>query len=180
MNLVISPFAGLFYVSALALLVVAGLGSLLYRQEVRDAVQDLDPDQAHLKKLMAVETPPGYVQNHLTAITPLKPGWLRRLTLAAAFLGINKLVKHRFRPGFILDIGTIHFARWFRLPKTGKLVAHTLVQETSVGLLVQASSPDQGAGGDATKERISSLQKDGSVLEKFMHNLMLTLGAWPI
>jgi hypothetical protein len=60
------------------------------------------------------------------------------------------------------------------------LGAPTLGQETPGELSVQASSPDQSAGGDATKERIQSLQKDRSVLEKFMHNLMVTLGAWPI
>ena len=52
----------------------------------------------------------------------MKPGLFRRFTLAAAFWAIQKLIEHRFRPGFILDIGTIHFARWFRLPKTDKLV----------------------------------------------------------
>ena len=40
----------------------------------------------------------------------------------AAFWGVEMLVKHRFRPGFVLDIGSIHFARWFRLPGTNKLI----------------------------------------------------------
>ncbi|WFU43464.1 cytochrome P450 [Bradyrhizobium sp. CB82] len=121
-SFLISLVDGLLYVGFLVLLVLSALVLLLRRQEAADPVEDLDPGPIHLQELLAVENPPGYVQNHLTAITPLKAGWLRRLTLAAAFWGINKLVKHRFRPGFILDIGTIHFARWFRLPKTGRLV----------------------------------------------------------
>jgi hypothetical protein len=65
------------------------------------------------------------------------------------------------------------------------MIAHSALgtrppsEQIAVSLLVQASSPDLG-GGDAAKECISSLQKDRSVLEQFIHNLMLALGALPI
>jgi len=66
------------------------------------------------------------------------------------------------------------------------MVAHTDLatctprEEMGGSLLVPASSLDQGAGGDTTKERIHSRQKGGSVWDQFLHNLMLALGAWPI
>ncbi len=59
------------------------------------------------------------------------------------------------------------------------LGARTPGEEIAGILVVQPSRPDQGAGGDATTERIHSFQKDRSVLQQFMHNLMVTLGAWP-
>ena len=97
---------------------------MLRRSEITGLPQDDDPPHDHVDALLKRENPAGYVQNHLIAVTPLKtnPRWLRRFTLGLAFFGIRKLVEHRFRPGFVLDIGTIHFARWFRLPKTDKLV----------------------------------------------------------
>jgi hypothetical protein len=66
------------------------------------------------------------------------------------------------------------------------MAAHTNLGARAPGeeiaglLLVQASCPDRDAGDDATKERNRPLQKGTSVLEQFMHNLMLALGAWPI
>jgi cytochrome P450/deferrochelatase/peroxidase EfeB len=97
---------------------------LLDRSEAGSPPEDHEPDLAHVNGLLARENPQGYVQNHLIAVTPLKtnPRWFRRFTLGLAFWGIAKLVQHRFRAGFVLDIGTIHYARWFRLPKTDRLI----------------------------------------------------------
>ena len=61
-----------------------------------------------------------------------------------------------------------------------ELGARTSAEEPAGNLLIQASSPDQGADSDATKKRIRSPQQDRSVLEQLLHNLMLTLGALPI
>ena len=64
------------------------------------------------------------VQNHIVAVTELKtdPRWLRRLTLGFGFFWVEKLVTYLYRPGMIIDMGTIHFARWFRMPGTDKLI----------------------------------------------------------
>ena len=124
-SFIISIVHGVMFVALGAAIVAFLAGASVWwlrRKEKSDVSIDLDPLHSEVRKLAAVENPAGYVQNHLIAITPLKRGWFRRFTLAAAFWGIQTLVKYRFRPGFILDIGTIHFARWFRLPKTGKLV----------------------------------------------------------
>jgi hypothetical protein len=52
----------------------------------------------------------------------MKEGWLRKLTLALSLWAIGKLVAYWFRPGFVLNMGTIHYARWFRMPDSGSLV----------------------------------------------------------
>jgi cytochrome P450/deferrochelatase/peroxidase EfeB len=186
-SFVISQFYGLFYVIVLALLILAVLVYWLRRQEDSDAVQDIDPPEADLKKLMALENRPGYVQNHLTAITPLKTGWLRRLTLAVAFWGIDKLVKHRFRPGFILDIGTIHFARWFRLPKTGKLVFLTNYDGSWESYLEdfitkahygQTAVWSNGIGFPRTRFLILDGAEDGSGFKRWVRGQQVPTAFW--
>jgi len=57
--------------------------------------------------------------------------------------------------------------------------ARTPGKEIAGRLLVQAVSPDQGSS-DATEERSRSPQKDRSVLQQFLHHLMLALGGWHV
>lgn len=64
----------------------------------------------------------GHVQNHIIAVMPFKPGLLRRLTFAFTMWGILQTVRHFFRPGFVVTMGTIHKARWFRVPGTEQFV----------------------------------------------------------
>lgn len=97
---------------------------LLRRSEVADKGRDIDPDIEHVRKVTGLENPDGFVQNHIVAVTELKtdPRWLRRLTLGFGFFWVEKLVTYLYRPGLIIDMGTIHFARWFRMPGTDKLI----------------------------------------------------------
>ena len=62
------------------------------------------------------------VQNHLAAISVMKPGLLRRLTLRLTFLAIKIAATRAFEPGRLSDIGSIHYARWVLLPGTDKLL----------------------------------------------------------
>ncbi|MDP1964201.1 MAG: cytochrome P450 [Reyranella sp.] len=92
--------------------------AILYWHEVRDD-KDIDRRTApldHIEKIAATENAPGYAQNHITAVTAMKPGAFRKFTLALALWAIGKEVQYWFRPGFVLNMGTIHYARWFRLP----------------------------------------------------------------
>jgi len=109
----------------LALAVFALFVGLLRYHEKRDIPDDQDPPVDLIDELAISENHFGYAQNHLTAIPPLKTGWFRKLTLAAALWGIARLIETSFRPGFVLNMGTIHYARWFRLPDTDKLVFTT-------------------------------------------------------
>lgn len=113
--------------AAVAALVVAGLlyaAWLLRRSEKADPGRDIDPDLEHVRNVTELENPDGFVQNHIVAVTELKtdPRWLRRLTLGFGFFWVEKLVTYLYRPGMIIDMGTIHFARWFRMPGTDKLI----------------------------------------------------------
>lgn len=96
---------------------VAGSYAAILRFKEKRDKQDVTPAGLdHLRALAADEDRPGCVQNHVLVVTPLKRGLFRRLTLAFALWGIAQSVAHWFRPGFILNMGTIHFARWVRLP----------------------------------------------------------------
>ena len=95
---------------------------LLRRKEKRDQADTDKPDLAHLRKLAEREDLPGHSKNHITVVTPLKRGLLRRLTLAFALWGIGQVVTHYYRPGFVLNMGTIQFARWVRLPRTNTMI----------------------------------------------------------
>ncbi|TGQ73912.1 hypothetical protein EN850_34090, partial [Mesorhizobium sp. M8A.F.Ca.ET.207.01.1.1] len=61
-------------------------------------------------------------QNHLTAISTMKAGILRRLALRFSFYLISIAAQKVFKPGFLANINTIHFARWVLLPGTDRLV----------------------------------------------------------
>jgi len=61
-------------------------------------------------------------QNHLYIRSKMKPGLLRRLALKAIFFGIRSAATFYFPPGYLSDIGSIHFARWILLPGTDDLI----------------------------------------------------------
>lgn len=132
----IEPFSDAVYSGRLALAVIGGillvalklaaviaifLGVLRY-YESKDVPDDSDPDLGKVRQIAASENHPGFVQNHITAVTALKPGWFRKLTLALSLWGIKELVTYWYRPGFVLNMGTIHKAKWFRPPGSDKLI----------------------------------------------------------
>ena len=99
-----------------------GLVAWLRQSERRDPVDERAADLAHARAIVSREDAPGHVQNHIVAVMPFKPGLLRRLTFAFTMWGILQTVRHFFRPGFVLTMGTIHKARWFRVPGTRQFV----------------------------------------------------------
>jgi Dyp-type peroxidase family len=120
---VLLSFAGGITAAANLLLLLASVYLLwLYLSERGDIPDDRDPKLSDIRNVTARENRPGYAHNHFMAVTQLKPGWFRKTTLALALWGIKQLVAHAYRPGFVLNMGTIHYAKWFRLPKTDKLV----------------------------------------------------------
>ncbi len=107
---------------ALFALLAAGALAVLRWKERQDSVDTARPSLAHLRKLARRENLPGHVKNHITVVTPLKRGLFRRFTLAFSLWGIGQLVTYYYRPGFVLDMGTIQFARWVRLPGTDTMI----------------------------------------------------------
>jgi cytochrome P450/deferrochelatase/peroxidase EfeB len=108
-------------------LVVAGLAlwrfwTTLRQLEDRDWPDGRSPSLPWVKRVAGSEDRPGHLQNHFISVSRLKAGPVRRLTLALAMWGIEKLLAHGFPPGFASDIGTIHTARWVRLPGSRELL----------------------------------------------------------
>lgn len=103
-------------------LVAAGFVILLRYHETHDIPDDQNPSLEHVREIAGIENPPGFAQNHFMAVTELKSGWFRKLTLAMSLWGIKQLVVFFFRPGFVLNMGTIHYAKWFRIPGREKLI----------------------------------------------------------
>jgi cytochrome P450/deferrochelatase/peroxidase EfeB len=115
-------------VSSLALAVISialpfvGLAGWLRWQESRDPIDERAASLEHVEAIARREDADGFAQNHIIAVMPFKPGLLRKLTFAFAMWGIRQAVSHFFRPGFVVTMGTIHKARWFRVPHSEQFV----------------------------------------------------------
>lgn len=101
--------------------ILAALAFAFRRAEQEEAPDDRAPDLSHLAAIAAREDAPTHAQNHIVAVTPLKSGLMRRLSLAFALWGIRQSLRW-FRTGFVVTMGTIHYARWFRVPGTNTMV----------------------------------------------------------
>ena len=102
-------------------LVTAGLlYGLLRRREAAEVPVDRPPERRSVDAIMARENFAS--QNHLAALSVMKPGILRRVTLRLAFWFMAQLSARYFRPGFLGTLGTIHFARWVTVPGTRDLL----------------------------------------------------------
>ncbi|MEZ2330601.1 cytochrome P450 [Mesorhizobium sp. RCC_202] len=110
-------FAGLLILVALLALIALWA---LQRLDDRDQPQTASIEPKALEKILAHEDLAA--QNHLTAISTMKAGILRRLALRFSFYVISIAAQKVFRPGFLANINTIHFARWVLLPGTDRLV----------------------------------------------------------
>jgi deferrochelatase/peroxidase EfeB len=116
---------GVFVVAVVAATIgLVGIAYALYAclraKEQTDEPDDTTPDGAILAEVMAREDDGD--QNHLAGVSVMKPGLLRRLTLRLTYWVISQVATMTYRPGFLADIGTIHFARWVLLPGTSKLL----------------------------------------------------------
>jgi hypothetical protein len=122
-NTLMFALAGGVIAVALGYSLVAGafLALLRYHEEA-DIPDERSAPLAKVEEIARLEDAPGYAQNHIIAVTPMKKGWFRRLTLALAMYGIAVLVEYWCRPGFVLNMGTIHYARWLRLADTDTLL----------------------------------------------------------
>ena len=104
-----------------ALVLVAVLAYLrLHKLEAANQPDNSVPNRTVLADVLAHED--WAAQNHLAGVSVMQGGWFRRVTLRLAFWVILQLALAKFRPGFLADIGTIHYARWVLLPRTNKLL----------------------------------------------------------
>lgn len=114
----------LLFWSAIALLITLATVAAGYIElrslEQRDSVEERIVDNPTLAAMFQREN--RYAQNHMISITQRKPGWVRWFTARLIFWIIGQLVAKQYRPGFLSDIGTIHFARWVTVPGTHDLL----------------------------------------------------------
>jgi deferrochelatase/peroxidase EfeB len=111
--------------AAMATLLVAlaalGLAYVVFRRgEGRDVPDHRAPDPQKVAAIVAREN--FHVHNHLAAVSVIKPGLLRRVALKIVFAAIVQLATNLYRPGWLGTLGTIHFARWVRVPGTRDLI----------------------------------------------------------
>jgi deferrochelatase/peroxidase EfeB len=102
---------------------LAWIGSIVYRlTKLEDADRPIDRAPAVRTNSAIFEKENQGAQNHMISITQRKGGPVRTLTLRFALWIIGALAGRQFKPGFLGDIGTIHFARWVALPGTDRLI----------------------------------------------------------
>ena len=92
------------------------------RAEKREWVDNSQASLDHVAAIGNIDDAPGYAQNHVMAVSSLKPGWLRVFANAFALWGVRMVITYFFRPSFIINMGTIHSARWWRLPGSRRMV----------------------------------------------------------
>ena len=108
-------------VAIAAVLVAIILGYLELRSlERRDSVENRLADPETLKEMFRREN--HYAQNHMLSVTQRKPGLVRWFTARLIFWVILQLATRKYPPGFLGDIGSIHFARWVTVPGTHDLL----------------------------------------------------------
>ena len=110
---------------AIVTLVVAGIGALVAyvlfrRREDLEVPIDRPPAPGAVAAIMDREN--RAAQNLLAAVSVMKTGRLRRFTVTFAFWLIAQFVGRFYRAGFLGSIGSIHFARWIMVPRTGDLL----------------------------------------------------------
>ncbi len=110
--------------SGIALVVIAVIAGvlvwLLRRKEKSDWTNDRTIDRRELAEILKREN--HFTQNHMISQAVIKPGIVRTLFAKLAFFAIGGLTAINGRPGFLGEIGTIHFARWVTLPGTRDLI----------------------------------------------------------
>lgn len=94
------------------------VGYLVFRaKEQLDSTDDRAAD--HRINTAMFERENTLAQNHMISVTRRKPGIIRAFTTRLTFLVVSTLAGRLYRPGFLSEIGTIHFARWVT-PRGGR------------------------------------------------------------
>ena len=114
---------GALLLAVLTLATCAGAVALYLRtKERRDPPDQRQASSERIAELGLNEDHRGYAHNHFMAVGDFKPGLFRTLIHAFALWGIKMIIIFYYRPGFVVNMGTIHYARWWRLPGTAKSV----------------------------------------------------------
>jgi deferrochelatase/peroxidase EfeB len=117
LDAVVTGFWNGFWVAFLLFAIVTGIAYLLLRRaEDNDSLEERASPRATNAAMFERENQRRYAQNHMISITQRKPGAIRWFTSRLVFWAGGEFVMRYYRPGFLNDIGTIHFARWVTTP----------------------------------------------------------------
>jgi Dyp-type peroxidase family len=109
---------------AASLLVLVGLGLLvLHFRHLERTDPQFQPKfaEAHEHFEYASEDENEFLQNQLTHLVEVKPGFLRWWLIRAVFAVLSALAINKYNKGKLGDIPSIHFARWILIPDRGVL-----------------------------------------------------------
>jgi deferrochelatase/peroxidase EfeB len=106
------------FAATVAFVVIAAIAlyAVVRRREQAEIPIDHPPVPAAVAAIMKHENIA--VQNHMAAVSVMKPGRLRRFTLSLVLWAVAQFAVRFFRPGYLGAIGTVHFARWVTVPGT--------------------------------------------------------------
>src|SRR5215472_17358922 len=106
----------------LLVLIVAAICLYLSLRKLEDT-DSIEPHSAPLQtNRQMFERENILAQNHMISITHRKPGWVRWFISRVVFWAIGLNATKYFKPGFLSDIGTIHFARWVTVANSGDVL----------------------------------------------------------
>jgi hypothetical protein len=88
--------------------------------ELTDMVETERPTAAHERRLAELED--RGPQNQFSAVGFVKPGLLRRATIALGIHGLDVAARHVFNNGSLAGVKTIHFAHWTMLDSGRRLI----------------------------------------------------------
>jgi hypothetical protein len=100
----------------------AGAVRLRELTEKDDDTEHSEADLEALEVLKNREDHRGLVQNQLTHVVAIKPGWFRMRTLKLVLWSIDFLAKHYYNEGNLGGIPSIHYARWMILEERRQLL----------------------------------------------------------
>ncbi len=113
------PLATLGILLALFLLLVVWRQAVI----VREKQESEDVVKINVQRVQElVEREDHLVQNQLSHLVEIKPGWFRLATLRLVLGAINVLARYVYIHGSLGGIPTIHFARWVILDKGRRLL----------------------------------------------------------
>lgn len=108
-------------IAVIALLVLIIIFAVVLRShEKRDKQDDRPWEAANVSDVQDVED--RQLQNHLTSVIEIKPGFFRLMTLQVVLYAISLVAKLLATKGDLSGIVTIHFARWVILPDKKRLL----------------------------------------------------------
>ena len=102
------------------LLVALAAAGILRRKEQQDEQYPAETDFAHVRTLALRED--RIVQNQMSSVTNVKPGWFRGALLALVLRVIDLAGRYLYTKGQLGSIPSIHYARWVLIDGGRRLV----------------------------------------------------------